>query len=364
MIRPSLLLLLLAAPLSGQTARSDRFDLLIEGGRILDGSGNPWFYADIGIRGGRIAEIGRLAGREATRVIKANHRIVAPGFIDIHSHADDGASSARRVSRSRRRASRRAESRHPGRDHRRREPGRAVAAADRRPACLIEKNGIGPNAMLMVGHGSVRARGHGHRLSARRHRRRSEADEGPGAAGDAEGAWGCRRASSTSPGRWSTTDEVVALARGDRPVPWRIHLARAERRRGPDVVLAEPGSAGAADPARCGDARRSRSASAPAPPSSRPTSRRRAQNYWGSSGAAIQLIERARARGVDVWADQYSYPHQRHRREHGAHPRTGLSAARRVRARAGTRRGLRRGARARCSPTRRQACQAAPRHRA
>jgi len=62
------------------------FDLLVRNGRVVDGSGNPWFRGDIGIRGGRIAEMGRLGASEAERVIDARGLIVAPGFIDIHTH--------------------------------------------------------------------------------------------------------------------------------------------------------------------------------------------------------------------------------------------------------------------------------------
>src|SRR4030042_134951 len=65
------------------------FDLLIRGGRVLDGTGNPWFYADVGIRGERIAAVGRLRDATAKRVIDARGRYVLPGFIDIHTHADE-----------------------------------------------------------------------------------------------------------------------------------------------------------------------------------------------------------------------------------------------------------------------------------
>ena len=64
-------------------------DVLIRGGKLVDGTGNPWRMADVGIRGGRIAEVGNLAGRQATRVIDAKGLVVAPGFIDIHNHSDD-----------------------------------------------------------------------------------------------------------------------------------------------------------------------------------------------------------------------------------------------------------------------------------
>ncbi len=81
-------LLLLAAPLL--LAQAPRFDVLITGGRIVDGAGGAWFYGDVGIRGDSIAAIGRLEGAAAETVIDARGMVVAPGFIDIHSHGRRG----------------------------------------------------------------------------------------------------------------------------------------------------------------------------------------------------------------------------------------------------------------------------------
>ena len=63
-------------------------DILIRGGHVLDGAGNPWFEADVGIAGDRIAAVGRLAGEPAVRVIDADGLIVSPGFVDMHTHSD------------------------------------------------------------------------------------------------------------------------------------------------------------------------------------------------------------------------------------------------------------------------------------
>lgn len=63
-------------------------DVVIRGGRMVDGSGAPWVRADVGIEEGRIAAVGDLSGAEATTLIDAAGKVVAPGFIDCHSHSD------------------------------------------------------------------------------------------------------------------------------------------------------------------------------------------------------------------------------------------------------------------------------------
>jgi len=70
------------------SATPAEFDLLIRGGTVIDGTRAPRFDADLGIRDGRIAAIGDLAGRGAARTLDAGGRIVAPGFIDSHTHDD------------------------------------------------------------------------------------------------------------------------------------------------------------------------------------------------------------------------------------------------------------------------------------
>ena len=79
----------LSSPLQGEGYLvRPMFDLLITGGNVADGTGSPAQRADIGVRAGRIAAVGRLEGREAATTLDATGLLVAPGFIDIHSHSD------------------------------------------------------------------------------------------------------------------------------------------------------------------------------------------------------------------------------------------------------------------------------------
>ncbi len=73
----------IASPLYAQT-----YDLIIRNGRIIDGSGNSWYYGDVGIKEGKIAAIGKLQKEQGKREILANGLIVAPGFIDVHTHVE------------------------------------------------------------------------------------------------------------------------------------------------------------------------------------------------------------------------------------------------------------------------------------
>ena len=78
-------LLVVIADLSATRVNADEqaLDLIIQGGRIVDGTGSPWYVADVGIRNGKITKIGRIDAKSARRVIDAEGLIVAPGFIDM-----------------------------------------------------------------------------------------------------------------------------------------------------------------------------------------------------------------------------------------------------------------------------------------
>ncbi len=89
-LRARLLLLscLLAAISSSTSAQAPAFDVIVRGAQLLDGTGSPAVRADVGIRGDRIAAVGSLEGQTARRTIDATGLIAAPGFIDLHTHSE------------------------------------------------------------------------------------------------------------------------------------------------------------------------------------------------------------------------------------------------------------------------------------
>src|ERR1700761_4359500 len=80
----SILFLLFPALLFAQK----HYDVIIQNGKIIDGAGNPWFYGDVGIIKDKIIKIGDLSKAKADKTIDATGLIVAPGFIDVHTHIE------------------------------------------------------------------------------------------------------------------------------------------------------------------------------------------------------------------------------------------------------------------------------------
>jgi N-acyl-D-aspartate/D-glutamate deacylase len=80
--------LAVAVLFSVATAQEPEYDLVIRGGRIVDGTGNAWFHGDVAVKGDRIAALGKVPPGKARREIDARGLVVAPGFIDMHSHSD------------------------------------------------------------------------------------------------------------------------------------------------------------------------------------------------------------------------------------------------------------------------------------
>ena len=64
------------------------YDIIIKNGKIIDGTGNPWYYGDVAIKDGKIVKIGLNIDDDGIKTIDATGLIVSPGFIDVHSHTD------------------------------------------------------------------------------------------------------------------------------------------------------------------------------------------------------------------------------------------------------------------------------------
>ncbi|HKK92420.1 MAG TPA: amidohydrolase family protein, partial [Longimicrobiales bacterium] len=306
--------LVLGVPLTAQPpARSSpqSFDLLIRNGRVLDGTGNPWFAADVGVTDGRIVALGQLPDATADRVIDAAGRYVAPGFIDIHSHADDGSANPERGSRHIRtnEIERKAMPNvvamgvttavvnHDGRS--------PWPIADQR--ATIERQGVGANIMLMAGHGEIRRQVMGDDYA--RPATTDEVDRMRALVRQAvaEGAVGISAGLEYVPGRWSTTDEVAAIV-GELAAIDGVYISH-ERAEGADPMWYWPSRDGPGAPTLIDAVQETieigRRSGVKVVASH---IKAKGAHWWGTSSTIIQLIERARAEGVRVWADQYPYP--------------------------------------------------------
>lgn len=258
------------------------FDLLIVNGRVLDGSGNPWRRADVGIRGGRIAAVGRLDAAGAARTIDAAGRIVAPGFIDVHSHAVEALT--REALRDARPLIAQGITTIIGNP----DGGGPVDLAAQRAA--LEQGGTGVNVGLMIGHGSVRSTvmGGADRAPAGEELARMQAIV---ARAVRDGAFGLSSGLFYAPGSFAQLDEVIALARAAGGV-YASHI-RDEGNYSIGVLAAVQEVIDVAERAGVRGVVTHIKALGP--------------DNWGLGAAAATRIELARARGIDVLADQYAY---------------------------------------------------------
>jgi len=286
---------------AGQNTQAS-FDILITNARVMNGSGNPWLRADVGIRGDRIAAVGRLAGATAAVTIDAKDRLVTPGFIDVHSHASGGLTN-------------------PSLRDARALLAQGVTLVVLNPdgggptdlkqqGLALEKDGIGINAALVIGHASVRnavmqpqspavadpdsaaAAGGGAR-SARRDPTPDEINAMRAIVRQAvaDGAYGLSSGLFYSPGRFSKTEEVIALAREAGGV-YTSHI-RDEGTYDVGVVASVDEVIRIADEAKVRGVVSHMKCLGP--------------DSWGLSKTLVEHIEAARARGLEIFADQYPY---------------------------------------------------------
>jgi N-acyl-D-amino-acid deacylase len=286
-MRYSLLLVMVAAALGlSPPIQPERFDVVIRNGRVLDGSGNPWIRADIGIRGGRIAAVGPLPGAQAATAIDAANRFVTPGFIDVHSHAAEG------LTRPELRQARPIVAQGVTTIVVNPDGGGPIDLAAQRTS--LESGGLGPNVALLVGHGSIRSAVM--KPATRPEPTAEELESMRGLVRRAmdEGAFGLSSGLFYTPGSFARTKEVVALAKvaGERGGVYTSHI-RDEGDYAAGLIASVQEVIRIADEGQVTGIVSHMKALGP--------------DNWGLSMAATTRIDQARARGVAVFADQYPY---------------------------------------------------------
>lgn len=269
------LLLLAAAPL----VQAHDYDVVIRNGRIADGTGNPAFLADVGIRDGRITAIGRLSG-EGARELDAAGLIVAPGFIDVHTHAENV-------------------ERHPLAENFLRMGVTTLILGNCGNSRVelgeyfgkLEESGISPNVASLIGHGAVRSRVIGGSVDRAPTDGELEAMKELVDQAMEDGAVGLSTGLIYLPGTFAQTDELVELARmaAAHDGIYVSHM----RNEGREIFTALEELFGIARQAGI-----------------------RAQIShiklggniaWGQADKVLELIESKRAEGLDITQDQYLY---------------------------------------------------------
>ena len=275
--------LLAAASAAAQT----QVDILIAGGTVVDGSGGKERKADVGVRGDRIVFIGDAAKSKVTaaRTIDATGLVVTPGFVDPHTHTAE----------------------YLGREDRKsnvnflmqgvttvitgNDGGGTVRTGE--TLSLWERQGIGTNAVLLVGHGAIRREvlGNGdvqptpEQLEAMKaHVRRAMQ----------EGAFGLSSGLFYVPGKFSKTEEVIALARVAGELGGIYDTHQRDESSYDIGVIASIQEA----------IRIAREGNVPLNISH---IKMLGPEVWGKSDEAIRIIQRARKEGVKITADQYPY---------------------------------------------------------
>ncbi len=275
-----------AAP-AQSSQRTSRLDILIRGGDVIDGAGTDAIKADVGVAGDRIVFVGDAAKEnlQAGRVIDATGLIVAPGFIDPHTHADEDLFDPKRAANLHYLAQG-VTTVFIGNDGRSRIP---LARAFER----LESQGVGTNVASFVGHGSVRQAVMGMSDAAptaeQLEKMKSLARQGMD-----DGALGLSTGLYYAPGSYAKTEEVIELAK-----------VAAERGGVYDTHQRDESSYTIGLLASIEEAIRiGREAKIPVHISH---IKALGADVWGQSARAVEIINRARAEGVNVTANQYPY---------------------------------------------------------
>ena len=281
-----LLVWLLAAPTAvfhpGQSSSqsvSPSYDLVITNARVIDGSGNPWFRADIGVKDGRIVRIGRIGVTQGRQAIDAKGQILAPGFIDVHTHVESIYSL-------------------PAAENFIRMGVTSLVTGNCGSSTTdvgeflgrIQAKPIAVNLATLIAHGSVRRRvvGLDDRAPTAEEQKQMEALVEKGMQ---EGAVGLSTGLIYTPGTFAKTDEIIGLAR----VAARYGGLYATHMRNEGEKVADA----IRESIKIGE-----QAGLPVEISHFKIS---SKKLWGQSPMTLGLVRDARARGLTVTVDQYAY---------------------------------------------------------
>lgn len=284
MTRPTLTFLTAALFMASSLAAQEH-TVLIKNGRVLDGSGNPWIYADVLLRGDRIAAVGKLGDVQADEVVDAMGLYVAPGFIDTHTHSGGGLAT-------------------PGLSHAHPllaqgvttilanpDGGGPVDLAVQRGDLL--RDGLGVNVGQLISHGSVREAVLGTEDRAPTADEMARMKALVKTAMD-EGAWGLSSGTFYVPGFYAKPDEIEELAKVIAPYggAYQSHY-RDESDYSVGLIASVDEVINVGRVAGIPTVLTHVKALGP--------------HVWGFGSAIVKRVERAREEGVQVFADQYPY---------------------------------------------------------
>ena len=272
--------LLLFSLTTGPAAQpQSRYDLVILGGQIVDGTGTPPRRADVAINGNRIAAVGRFAKGDARQAVDATGLIVAPGFIDVHTHADDLVE-------------------HPRAENFVRMGVTTIVAGNCGSSALdvgkaladVDRAGVSVNFATLIGHNSVRREVMG---TVNRDPTMAEISKMKSLVwrAMADGAVGFSTGLQYVPGTYAKTGEIIELARvaGNEGGVYASHM----RNEGTALEEAVAETIRVGETAGCRVQISHLKVDSP--------------SRWGASAKALALIDEARRRGTIVEADQYAY---------------------------------------------------------
>ena len=263
-----------------QDKQAPSYDLILRGGRIIDGTASPWYRADLAIKGDTIVRIAPSIAEPATRVVDVKGLVVAPGFIDIHTHARRGIFEVPTADNYLRQG---VTTLIEGPDGSSPIPIGAFLAK-------VQAVRITPNFAMFIGQGSVRSEVMG---EVDRPATKAELDQMRALVtqGMNDGAFGLSSGLFYVPGAFTPTEEVIELARvagamgGIYISHMRDEAKGLEESVRETIAIGEKGGL----------------------PTQITHHKVVGKKYWGGSVQTLRMVDEARARGVDATIDQYPY---------------------------------------------------------